>query len=234
MRRPRDHRKRSFAARCLNSTMLACLLEARDSIGPLKLWPDGQRIMALSSGPSLEFMMNLHLTSAGSPHVTAPSESIYARHSKNIIRLSTLDFSLRFCCLLPEIPMGSKGRLLPLSKAAAIRASPPRWRQLRTASAPVLTSISPPSKRLPPAEAEVFGSPVIPFTFVLVNAVLPISNHMISEYYADAAAGSDSLSSPATTQQMFKNVPSMPPPCRLHRLRSAWSLIVSCSTFDTA
>jgi hypothetical protein len=31
-------------------------------------WPDGHLIMAASSGPSLERMVNRYLTSAGSPH----------------------------------------------------------------------------------------------------------------------------------------------------------------------
>jgi hypothetical protein len=54
-------------------------------MGPLKKWPEGHLIMALSSGPSVEFMMNRHLTSAGSAHLTASSSSRYAGQSRNMI-----------------------------------------------------------------------------------------------------------------------------------------------------
>ena len=54
-------------------------------MGPLKQCPDGHLIMTLSSGPSVEFMMNRQLTSAGSPHLTAPSRSMYAGQTRNMI-----------------------------------------------------------------------------------------------------------------------------------------------------
>jgi hypothetical protein len=49
--------------------------QVRDSTGPLNQWPAGHLIIALSMGPSLEPMVNQHLTAAGSPHLTAPSMS---------------------------------------------------------------------------------------------------------------------------------------------------------------
>ncbi len=45
-----------------------------DSIG-ISSKPAGHLILALSRGPSLERMVNWHLTSAGSPHQTLPSWS---------------------------------------------------------------------------------------------------------------------------------------------------------------
>jgi hypothetical protein len=44
-------------------------------MGPLNRWPAGHLIMALSSGPSVEFMMYRLCTQAGSPHLTLPSAS---------------------------------------------------------------------------------------------------------------------------------------------------------------
>src|SRR5207344_2412126 len=44
----------------------------RYSISPLNQWPSGHMILALSSGPSVEFMMYRTSTSAGSPHRAAP------------------------------------------------------------------------------------------------------------------------------------------------------------------
>ena len=44
-------------------------------MAPLNQWPAGHLIMALSTGPSVERMVNRHLTSAGSPHLMAPSSS---------------------------------------------------------------------------------------------------------------------------------------------------------------
>ena len=44
-------------------------------MAPLNQWPVGHLIMALSMGPSVERMVNRHLTSAGSPHLMAPSSS---------------------------------------------------------------------------------------------------------------------------------------------------------------
>jgi hypothetical protein len=41
----------------------------------LNQWPDGHLIMAASSGPSVERMVNRHLTSAGSPHLAVRSWS---------------------------------------------------------------------------------------------------------------------------------------------------------------
>jgi hypothetical protein len=52
-----------------------CAFQVRDSMGPLNQCPAGHLIMALSRGPSVERMMNRHLTSAGSPHLAAPSSS---------------------------------------------------------------------------------------------------------------------------------------------------------------
>jgi hypothetical protein len=37
-------------------------------MGALKMWPTGHLIMTLSSGPSVDLMMNLQRTSAGNPH----------------------------------------------------------------------------------------------------------------------------------------------------------------------
>ena len=45
-------------------------------MAPLKQWPAGHLIMTPSTGPSVERMVNRHLTSAGSPHRTAPSWSM--------------------------------------------------------------------------------------------------------------------------------------------------------------
>jgi hypothetical protein len=39
----------------------------RNSIGPVNQWPAEQLIMALSSGSSVDLMMNRHRTSAGNP-----------------------------------------------------------------------------------------------------------------------------------------------------------------------
>ena len=44
-------------------------------MAPLKQWPAGHLIMTPSMGPSVERMVNRQLTSAGSPHRTAPSWS---------------------------------------------------------------------------------------------------------------------------------------------------------------
>jgi hypothetical protein len=44
-------------------------------IGPASHQAAGHLIMALSRGPSLQRMVNWHLTSAGSPHQTLPSWS---------------------------------------------------------------------------------------------------------------------------------------------------------------
>jgi hypothetical protein len=46
---------------------------ARNSTGALKWCRAGHWIMTLSSGPSLERMVNRHVTSAGRPHRTLPS-----------------------------------------------------------------------------------------------------------------------------------------------------------------
>jgi hypothetical protein len=47
--------------------------KVRNSTGALKWWRAGHWIMTLSSGPSLERMVNRHVTSAGRPHRTLPS-----------------------------------------------------------------------------------------------------------------------------------------------------------------
>jgi len=57
-------------------------------MGPLKWCPAGHLIMALSTGPSAELMVNRHLTSAGSPHRAASSWSRQAGQSRNIIVVS--------------------------------------------------------------------------------------------------------------------------------------------------
>jgi hypothetical protein len=44
--------------------------------------------MALSTGPSVERMVNRQLTSAGSPHRSAPSRFSQAGQSRNIIMAS--------------------------------------------------------------------------------------------------------------------------------------------------
>jgi len=53
-------------------------------MGPLKKWPAGHLIVALSSGPSVESMRYLHSTYAGSPHLTLPPASRYAGQSRNV------------------------------------------------------------------------------------------------------------------------------------------------------
>ena len=52
------------------------LANVSDSIGPLNQCPRGQRILALSSAPSVEFIRYRSCTSAGSPHRTEPVLSI--------------------------------------------------------------------------------------------------------------------------------------------------------------
>jgi hypothetical protein len=42
---------------------------------PLNQWPAGHLIIALSAGLSADRMVNRHLTSAGSPHLTVHSSS---------------------------------------------------------------------------------------------------------------------------------------------------------------
>src|SRR5262249_22261450 len=54
-------------------------------MGPLNEWPTGHPIMALSSVPSVHRMVNQHLPSAGSPHLTMGSPSRWAGQSRNII-----------------------------------------------------------------------------------------------------------------------------------------------------
>jgi hypothetical protein len=46
--------------------------KVRNSTGALKWWRAGHWIMTFSSGPSLERMVNRHVTSAGSPHRRLP------------------------------------------------------------------------------------------------------------------------------------------------------------------
>jgi hypothetical protein len=53
-------------------SVLVLAAQVRDSMGPLKLWPAGHLIMALSRGPSVERMLNRYLTSAGNPDRTEP------------------------------------------------------------------------------------------------------------------------------------------------------------------
>ena len=59
-------------------------------MGPLNRWPAGHLIMALSSGPSVEFMTYRLCTQAGSPHRTLPSASRYAGQSRNVTPMSTM------------------------------------------------------------------------------------------------------------------------------------------------
>ena len=47
-----------------------------DSTGPLNQWQRGHRILALSSGPSVDLIRYRSCTSAGSPHLTEPVLSI--------------------------------------------------------------------------------------------------------------------------------------------------------------
>lgn len=47
-------------------------------MGPLSRCPAGHLLMAFSRGPPVERMKSRHLTSAGSPHLAAPSSSRYA------------------------------------------------------------------------------------------------------------------------------------------------------------
>ena len=68
---------------------LSLLSQVRDSIAPLNQCPAGHLILALSAGPSLELMVNWRSTSAGSPHLTAPSRSRKAGQSRNIIVVSS-------------------------------------------------------------------------------------------------------------------------------------------------
>jgi hypothetical protein len=60
----------------------------RDPTGPVNQRPAGHLIMALSSGPPVDLMMNRHRTSAGSPHRSPPSRSRCAGQSRNISLLS--------------------------------------------------------------------------------------------------------------------------------------------------
>ena len=64
---------------------LSLLSQVRNSMGPLNQCPAGHLIMALSRSPPVEHMVYRHLTSAGSPHRTAPSWSSQAGQSRNII-----------------------------------------------------------------------------------------------------------------------------------------------------
>jgi hypothetical protein len=65
------------------------LSQVSDSTGPLNQWPRGQRTLALSSGPSDDRTAYRYSTSAGSPHLTAPSSSIYSGQSMKIMSVST-------------------------------------------------------------------------------------------------------------------------------------------------
>src|SRR5580698_9424184 len=61
------------------------LTQVSDSTGPLNMWPSGQRILALSSGPSVDVIVYRSATSAGSPHRAVPCRSRYAGQSRNIV-----------------------------------------------------------------------------------------------------------------------------------------------------
>jgi hypothetical protein len=81
-------------------------------MGPLKQWPTGHLIMALSSGPSVERMVNRHLTSAGSPHRTVPSRSRQAGQFRNII-MASVDHKVGYthgCCAACKWKTPGNGR----------------------------------------------------------------------------------------------------------------------------
>lgn len=63
-------------------------------MGPLKWWPAGHAIMALSRAPSVERMVYRYLISAGSPHHTARCWSTPARQLRNVIVVSVKQSSL--------------------------------------------------------------------------------------------------------------------------------------------
>ena len=52
----------------------------RNSTGPLKKWPAGHLIMTLSRAPSVERMVNRHLTSAGHPGLLSGGAARPGRH----------------------------------------------------------------------------------------------------------------------------------------------------------
>jgi hypothetical protein len=58
--------------------------KSKASIGPFNPCPRGHRILALSSGPSVDLIVYRYSTSAGSPQRTAPCLSMYAGQSRNI------------------------------------------------------------------------------------------------------------------------------------------------------
>jgi hypothetical protein len=51
-------------------------LHVSDSIRPLKQWPRGHRIFALSSGPPVDMTVYRYSTAAGSPHLAAVCSSM--------------------------------------------------------------------------------------------------------------------------------------------------------------
>jgi len=67
------------AARCGLPAEVRCRFTVQSTDGPVGSamirCPAGHWIMALSTGPSVECMVNRHLTSAGSPHRAAPTWS---------------------------------------------------------------------------------------------------------------------------------------------------------------
>src|SRR6201996_6924483 len=68
---------------------LVRLSQVSDSTEPLNQWPRGQRILALSTGPSDDWTAYLCSISAGSPHLSAPCLSIYAGQSIKITSVFT-------------------------------------------------------------------------------------------------------------------------------------------------
>jgi hypothetical protein len=56
----------------------------------LNQWPSGHLIITLSIGPLVDSIVNLHRTSAGSPHLDASFRSRYSGQSRNVIKVSTI------------------------------------------------------------------------------------------------------------------------------------------------
>lgn len=95
---------------------LRCLSQVSDSSGPLNQCPRGQRILALSSGPSVDRTVYRPSTSAGSPHRSAPCLSMYAGQSRNIMWVSIKQppFSVHRCGRPPAPDAAHPGRTSPL------------------------------------------------------------------------------------------------------------------------
>jgi len=96
--------------RSAEAAALESFSQVSDSSGPLKQWPRGHRILALSSGPSVEETAYRYSTAAGSPHLAAPCLSMYSGHSRNI----TLSIGT-------PVPFGGARASLPMRSAQARR-----------------------------------------------------------------------------------------------------------------